>query len=97
MKAGIGSYIDQVKELFLDKSYSDVTFIIGKQEIPAHRCLLATRCKYFKNMFESSYHLNRTHLQQFLGGMKESTADKVKVPDVKPETFKGKKTLLFLQ
>ena len=47
------SYIDQVRSLFLDKTFADVNIEVEDQVFPAHRCVLAARCKFFLNMFTS--------------------------------------------
>lgn len=31
--------------------FSDVTFVIGENKIRGHRCILACRSNFFKNMF----------------------------------------------
>ena len=28
--------------------YSDVTLVVEGEEIPVHKCILATRCEYFR-------------------------------------------------
>lgn len=33
--------------------YPDIIFVVQGQEFPAHKSILATRCKFFENMFES--------------------------------------------
>jgi len=38
------------EELFLNGTDADITFVVGNQEIPAHRVLLAARVPYFSKM-----------------------------------------------
>jgi BTB/POZ domain-containing protein 9 len=35
--------------------YSDVTFIVQGERIPAHKALLNKRCSYFERLFESDF------------------------------------------
>ena len=45
-----------MKQLFLNKSlYSDVTFIVDGKKIPAHRCVLTTRCEVMSAMFSGQF------------------------------------------
>lgn len=50
-------YISHFNKLFLDKTYSDISFCVEEQEIPAHKNILAVRCHYFHNMFSSKLFL----------------------------------------
>eukprot|EP01114_Cavostelium_apophysatum_P000219 TRINITY_DN10219_c0_g1_i1.p1 TRINITY_DN10219_c0_g1~~TRINITY_DN10219_c0_g1_i1.p1 ORF type:complete len:476 (+),score=87.25 TRINITY_DN10219_c0_g1_i1:93-1520(+) len=53
---------DYNQALYSDK-FSDIAFIHGDRRIPAHRCFLAIRCKYFETMFASNMlESNRTEL-----------------------------------
>lgn len=41
---------------FLDEfgaQFTDILLIIGNTSFPAHKCILAARCKYFEAMFRS--------------------------------------------
>ena len=48
-------YVDQLKELFMDKTFTDISIQVEDETFPAHRCIIAARCKYFKNMLTSHY------------------------------------------
>ena len=61
------------EDLFLKGSDSDVTFVIGKEEIPAHKVILAARVPYFANMMSS--------------GMVEAQTKEVKIDDTDAESF----------
>lgn len=56
-----------------DDGTSDVTLVVDDVRIPAHRALLATRCGYFKGMFES--------------GMEEAGKSEITIPDATPSAF----------
>ena len=55
-------------------SFADVTFVLGEYKIKAHKCILASRCTFFSNMFNS--------------GMRESLESVITVQDIAPKTFK---------
>ena len=43
-------------KLFLNKTlYSDITFIVSGQKIPAHQCVLSARCEVMSAMFSGHY------------------------------------------
>ena len=33
------------------ETFADVTFVLGEAKFKAHRCILASRCQVFNNMF----------------------------------------------
>ena len=39
--------------MLFSHQYSDIIFSVEKEQIPAHKIVLATRCKYFRNLFTS--------------------------------------------
>ena len=43
-------------------NFSDITFIVSDQEIPAHRCILSARSDYFRAMFNNS--MRESHTSQ---------------------------------
>ena len=61
--------------IFESTDFADVKFLVKGEEIPAHKCVLASRSVYFKNMFQA--------------GMQESASNQVEVTDVEPATFKA--------
>ena len=65
----------------LETPDADVTFIVQGQPIKAHKNILSVRCKYFQRMFDSD--------------VEENIKDEVKVPDVKPEIFRGLLRFLY--
>ena len=45
-----------MRMLFLNKTlYSDITFVVNGQKIPAHRCVLTTRCEVLSAMFSGQF------------------------------------------
>ena len=45
-----------MRKLFLNKTlYSDITFVVDGQKIPAHRCVLTTRCEVMSAMFSGLF------------------------------------------
>ena len=54
--------------------FSDVTFIVNETKFKAHKCILASRCKVFANMFSV--------------GMRESQESVITVQDISPQIFK---------
>ena len=63
----------QLGELFDQMPSSDVNFIIGGREFPAHKLILATRSEVFDAMFK--HH------------MKENSTNQIKIEDIQPEVF----------
>ena len=53
--------------------FSDVTFVINDTRIKGHRCILASRSSFFKNMFTV--------------GMRESEESVISVQDISLPTF----------
>lgn len=53
--------------------FSDVTFVIGESRIRGHRCILANRSNFFKNMFTV--------------GMRETEESVITVQDISLSTF----------
>jgi len=62
-----------LETLYQEKNFSDVTFLVEEQSIPAHKAILSAGCKFFDGMFKS--------------GMQESQAETIKIPDMKALTF----------
>ena len=60
--------------LLESSSFADVTFVIGDSRIRGHRCILASRSNFFKNMFTV--------------GMRESEESIITVQDITLPTFK---------
>jgi hypothetical protein len=54
--------------------FSDVTFIISETRIKGHKCILASRSSFFKNMFTV--------------GMRECEDPVISVQDISLQTFK---------
>ena len=45
-----------MRKLFLNNTlYSDITFVVDGQKIPAHRCVLITRCEVMSAMFSGQF------------------------------------------
>lgn len=59
--------------LLNDSEFSDVTFVIGESRIRGHKCILATRSAFFRNMFTS--------------GMRETEDSVISVQDISLTTF----------
>ena len=55
-------------------TFSDVTFVLGDSKFKAHKCILASRCHFFQNMFSL--------------GMRESQESIITVQDISPQIFK---------
>ena len=53
--------------------FSDVTFVVGESKIRGHRCVLASRSNFFKNMFTV--------------GMRETEESVITVQDISLSTF----------
>jgi len=45
--------LEDYSKMLEDAALADVTFAVGGQRFPAHRCVLAARSPYFRAMFES--------------------------------------------
>lgn len=61
----IAEFSQQMGELCLSAEYSDVTFIVENQKIPAHRVILASRSSYFRALL--------------YGGLAESTQTEIEL------------------
>jgi len=59
---------------FNSDQLSDVVLVCGGERFAAHRIVLASRCIYFRSMFES--------------GMREATQEEVELHDVEVEVFR---------
>ena len=47
---------EAMKALFFNKAlYSDITFVVNGKKIPAHRCVLTTRCEVMSAMFSGQF------------------------------------------
>ena len=45
-----------MEKLFFNKAlYSDITFVVNGKKIPAHRCVLTTRCEVMSAMFSGQF------------------------------------------
>jgi len=64
-----------MKQFLTEAPYSDISFEVEDQVIPAHKWWLTKRSKYFMNMFSS--------------GMAETQASKITITDMKASTFKA--------
>jgi speckle-type POZ protein len=62
-------------QLLLSTEATDVTFEVGVETFPAHRCILAARSSVFK--------------AELLGPMKEKTAARVRIDDMESDVFKA--------
>ena len=50
-----------MRKLFLNNTlYSDITFVVKGQKIPAHRCVLTTRCEVMSAMFSGQFAESKT-------------------------------------
>jgi len=76
-KRKLRSNSNQMSQLYLSSLYSDVTFIVQDQRIPAHRMLLGTRCEYFADIFSSS------------SGTENSNNKDIEIKDCNVETFQA--------
>ena len=75
------SRADQILEnLFTSKDNCDVTFVVGDQEFPAHKAILAARSPVFAAMFQHD--------------MKERALNRVDIVDIEPGIFQA--LLLFI-
>jgi len=68
-------FLQNSKSLFTGKLFTDVTFEVEGEEIPAHKAILAYHCDYFMKMFTS--------------GMSESHEAKISIPNMKSLIFKA--------
>jgi len=64
-----------MKQFLTEAPYSDISFEVESQIIPAHKGWLTQKSKYFMNMFSS--------------GMTEAQASMIKISDMKATTFKA--------
>ena len=68
---------------------ADVKFIVEGQEILAHKLILGAGCDFFKKMFTSNTDKKISDSLFGKGGMIESQAGVIEIPDVKAATFNG--------
>ncbi|XP_073354812.1 BTB/POZ and MATH domain-containing protein 2-like [Aegilops tauschii subsp. strangulata] len=62
-------------DLLKSKDAADLTFQVGGEIFPAHRCVLAARSSVFK--------------AELLGAMEESSSSAIKIYDMEPDVFKA--------
>jgi len=48
------NFLSQIKSMYTQKLFCDVSFEVEGQQFQAHRGILAARSKYFTNMFNNS-------------------------------------------
>lgn len=63
-----------ISELFDMTVFPDITIVVNCVEFRANKCILSTRCGYFKTMFTSNW--------------KEGEQNKITLNDIAPEVFK---------
>lgn len=68
------SLTEDYEKLLENKESCDVTFVIGDEEIPAHKLIVAGRSNVFAKMFSSD--------------MVEKNTGRVEIDDIEPSTFK---------
>jgi len=68
-------FLQKAKNIYHGKLFTDVTFEVEGEEIPAHKAILAYHCDYFMKMFTS--------------GMSESHEAKISIPHIKSCVFKA--------
>jgi len=64
-----------MKQFLTEASYSDISFEVGSETIPAHKWWLAQKSRYFANMFSS--------------GMLEAQASKITITDMTATAFRA--------
>lgn len=69
----LGNLSDDLKAALACEELKDVTFLFGKQEIKAHKVVLAARSPVFRKMFATN--------------MKESKSNEVVISDISYDTF----------
>ncbi len=50
------AYFSQMRKLYIEKLFADVTFVVQGEEIKAHKGIIAARSKFFENMFLSKFY-----------------------------------------
>jgi len=78
-----------MKEFFFEAPYSDISFEVESQTLPAHKWLLIQRNKFFANLFSSKV-ASKFLLNHNQGEMSEEQTSKITITDVKAPTFRGK-------
>ncbi|BFF99345.1 BTB/POZ domain-containing protein 9-like [Drosophila madeirensis] len=58
---GIHTIAMDMGRLFMNDLYSDVVFLVEDQRLPAHRLVLAARCKYFRAMLYGDMAESKKH------------------------------------
>eukprot|EP01087_Luapelamoeba_hula_P016109 TRINITY_DN4921_c1_g1_i3.p1 TRINITY_DN4921_c1_g1~~TRINITY_DN4921_c1_g1_i3.p1 ORF type:complete len:430 (+),score=75.40 TRINITY_DN4921_c1_g1_i3:106-1395(+) len=67
------TFVSDFANLLNNRQYADVTFVIGDQQIAAHKFILKVRSAHFRAMFD--------------GGLRESQANVVQLPDTDYNAF----------
>ena len=65
----------QLGDLLESKDSSDISFQVGRETFPAHRCILAARSSVFR--------------AELLGGMEASSGSRIEIRDMQPEVFEA--------
>jgi hypothetical protein len=71
---------NDMQNLLFNPMLSDITFEVEKEEIKAHKIILASRCEYFKALCT--------------GSLQES--EKVQIQDTRVPVFKGKDNSVYI-
>ena len=82
--------MSDLAKMFMDSTFSDVTFTVQGQDIPGHKNILAMRCPHFVSMFTSSKDETIFEKENKIFTIGDGTKlSKVEVSDVEYKTFKG--------
>lgn len=68
----VSTLVSDLRSFLQDDEFTDVTFVVDKQHVRAHKIMLM-RCPYFRAMF--------------LGDMKESSQDTIRLEQIRHEIF----------
>jgi len=49
------TFQNNFRQLYTNKSFSDITFLVEGQKVSAHKCVLAVRCEKFRAMFHEYF------------------------------------------
>jgi len=71
----ISNLSQDLEQLFINRSGTDICFVVDGKEIKAHKLLLSARSPVFAAMLES--------------GMKETVENRVKIDDIAPDIFEA--------
>lgn len=73
LDATVRQFVENMRTLVNSPDFSDIALVVEGRDIPAHKCILAANCEYFRQMF--------------VGSMMESRQNRITIPGWSYEAY----------